>query len=219
MRVVKLSPEPDVLSWGAALAEDEARGGEFALEDAAEDDFALDFVLCALEEEALDLKDPVLVVAGSVECCVWDWVVMCSALPDPGSLAAKARPGANATLAARARTATAATNILRTGAPATRPHPWPRKGATEEVERGVVESVKTLLGAKRNAAIDEKQSARAEDAAIDAKRFAGTKKAPLDKKRPEVVCAFAAHARPPSAGVVSHELLTFLIPRRMARSR
>lgn len=123
MRVVKLSPEPEVLSWGAALAEDEARGVEFALQDAAEDDFTLDLVLCALEEEALDLKDPVLVVAGSVECCVWDWVVMCSALPDPGSLAAKARPGANATLAARARAATAATNILRTGAPATRPHP------------------------------------------------------------------------------------------------
>ena len=70
MRVEKLSPEPEVLSWGAALAEDEAREVEFALEDAAEDDFTLDFVLCALEEEALDLKDPVLVVAGSVECCV-----------------------------------------------------------------------------------------------------------------------------------------------------
>lgn len=64
MRVVKLSPEPEVLSWGAALAEDEARGVEFALQDAAEDDFTLDLVLCALEEEALDLKDPRLGCGG-----------------------------------------------------------------------------------------------------------------------------------------------------------
>lgn len=61
-----------MLSWGAALAENEARGVELALDDAAEDDFTLDFELCAFEEEALDLKDPVLVVAGSVECCVLD---------------------------------------------------------------------------------------------------------------------------------------------------
>lgn len=49
MRVEKLSPEPEVLSWGAALAEDEAREVEFVLEDAAEDDFTLEFVLCVLD--------------------------------------------------------------------------------------------------------------------------------------------------------------------------
>lgn len=82
MRVEKLSPEPDVLSWGAALVEDEAREVEFALEDAAEDDFTLDFVLCALEEEALDLKDPVLVVAGALELA---FEIGCDVLAASGS--------------------------------------------------------------------------------------------------------------------------------------
>ena len=64
IRVEKLSLEGEVLTWGAALVEVEAREVELAAEDCAEVDFAL-------EEELLDLKDPVLVVAGSVECCVW----------------------------------------------------------------------------------------------------------------------------------------------------